>query len=38
LTGAILALAAGVVIGATEQPEPEAEGSIPLSARRMPVR
>ena len=38
VTGAILALAAGVVISATEQPEPEAEGSIPMSARRMPVR
>ena len=38
MTGAILALAAGIVISATEQPEPEAEGSIPMSARRMPVR
>ena len=38
MTGAILALAAGIVIGATEQPEPEAEGSIPMAARRMPVR
>jgi len=38
MTGAILALAAGVVISATEQPEPEAEGSIPMAARRMPVR
>ena len=38
LTGAILALAAGIVISATEQPEPEEEGSIPMSARRMPVR
>jgi len=38
MTGAILALAAGIVISATEQPEPEAEGSIPMSARRIPVR
>jgi len=38
ITGAILALAAGIVISATEQPEPEAEGSIPMSARRIPVR
>jgi tRNA A-37 threonylcarbamoyl transferase component Bud32 len=38
VTGAILALAAGVVISATEQPEPEPESSIPLSARRLPVR
>ena len=36
--GACLALAAGVVISATEQPTAEAQESIPLSARRMPVR
>jgi hypothetical protein len=38
LTGAILALALGIIIGATEKPEPEAVESIPLSARRLPVR
>ena len=38
LTGAILALAAGIIISASEQPEPEEEGSIPMAARRMPVR
>ncbi|HEV8535528.1 MAG TPA: serine/threonine-protein kinase [Candidatus Limnocylindria bacterium] len=38
LTGAILALAAGILIGASEKPEPEAPESISLSARRMPVR
>jgi predicted Ser/Thr protein kinase len=38
LTGAILALAAGIVISASEQPEPEEEGSIPMAARRLPVR
>jgi hypothetical protein len=38
ITGAILALAAGVVISATEQPAPEQQESIPLSARRLPVR
>jgi tRNA A-37 threonylcarbamoyl transferase component Bud32 len=36
--GAVLALAAGVVISATEQPAPEAQASIPLAARRLPVR
>ena len=36
--GAILALAAGVVISATEQPAPEETPSISLAARRMPVR
>ena len=36
--GACLALAAGVVISATEQPAEEVQESIPLSARRMPVR
>jgi hypothetical protein len=38
ITGAILALAAGVVISSTEQPAPEQQESIPLSARRLPVR
>ena len=38
LTGAILALAAGIIISASEQPEPEEEGSIPMAARRMQVR
>jgi tRNA A-37 threonylcarbamoyl transferase component Bud32 len=38
IVGAILGLAAGVVIGASEKPEPEAEPSLPLSARRLPVR
>src|SRR5438445_3017798 len=38
LTGAILALALGIIIGATEKPEPEAQESISLAARRMPVR
>jgi hypothetical protein len=38
ITGAILALALGIIIGATEKPEPEAHESISLSARRMPVR
>jgi len=38
LTGAILALALSIIIGATEKPEPEAAESIPLSARRLPVR
>ena len=36
--GACLALAAGVVISATEQPAEEVPESIPLSARRLPVR
>src|SRR5216110_2471698 len=38
ITGAILSLALGIIIGATEKPEPEAQESIPLSARRLPVR
>jgi hypothetical protein len=38
ITGAILSLAVGIIIGATEKPEPEAHESISLSARRMPVR
>jgi hypothetical protein len=38
LTGAILSLALGIIIGATEKPEPEASESIPLAARRLPVR
>ena len=38
ITGAILALALGIIIGATEKPEPEAHESISLSARRLPVR
>src|SRR3989475_1955952 len=38
VTGAILALALGIIIGATEKPEPEAPESISLAARRMPVR
>jgi len=38
VTGAILALALGIIIGATEKPEPEAQESISLAARRMPVR
>jgi hypothetical protein len=38
LTGAILALALSIIIGATEKPEPEAAESISLSARRLPVR
>src|SRR5438105_4192788 len=36
--GAILSLAAGVVISATEQPPAEQQESIPLAARRLPVR
>ena len=36
--GAILSLAAGVVISATEQPPAEEQESIPLAARRLPVR
>ena len=38
ITGAILSLALGIVIGATEKPEPEAVESVPLAARRLPVR
>jgi hypothetical protein len=38
ITGAILSLALGIIIGATEKPEPEAQESISLSARRLPVR
>src|SRR5437870_1144255 len=38
ITGAILSLALGIIIGATEKPEPEEQESIPLSARRLPVR
>jgi len=38
ITGAILSLALGIIIGATEKPEAEAPESIPLSARRLPVR
>ena len=38
ITGAILSLALGIIIGATEKPEPEAHESISLSARRLPVR
>jgi tRNA A-37 threonylcarbamoyl transferase component Bud32 len=38
ITGAILSLALGIIIGATQKPEPEAEESINLSARRLPVR
>ena len=38
VTGAILSLALGIIIGATEKPEPETQESISLSARRMPVR
>lgn len=38
VTGAILALALGIIIGATEKQEVETHESIPLSARRLPVR
>jgi len=38
ITGAILALALAIVIGATEKPEPEAQPSLSLAARRLPVR
>jgi tRNA A-37 threonylcarbamoyl transferase component Bud32 len=38
ITGAILALALGIILGATEKPEPESQPSISLSARRLPVR
>jgi hypothetical protein len=38
ITGAILSLALGIIIGATEKSEPEVHESIPLSARRLPVR
>jgi hypothetical protein len=38
ITGAILSLALGIIIGATEKPAPEAQESISLSARRLPVR
>jgi hypothetical protein len=38
ITGAILALALGIIIGATEKPEPEAQPSLSLAARRLPVR
>jgi tRNA A-37 threonylcarbamoyl transferase component Bud32 len=38
ITGAILSLALGIIIGATEKPEPEALESVPLAARRLPVR
>ena len=38
ITGAILSVALGIIIGATEKPEPEAQESISLSARRLPVR
>src|SRR5207237_580673 len=38
ITGAILSLALGIIIGATEKPEPETQESISLSARRLPVR
>ena len=38
LVGAILALAAGIVIGATETPEHEEEPTPPMSARRIPGR
>lgn len=38
ITGAILSLAAGVLISASEPPAPEAQESLPLSARRLPVR
>jgi tRNA A-37 threonylcarbamoyl transferase component Bud32 len=36
--GTLLALASGVVISATERPEPEQEIAPPLAARRLPVR
>jgi hypothetical protein len=38
VTGAILSLALGIIIGATEKTETEVHESIPLSARRLPVR
>ena len=38
VTGAILSLALGIIIGATEKPEPEQHPSVSLSARRLPVR
>ncbi len=38
ITGAILALALSIIIGATEKPEPEAQPSLSLAARRLPVR
>jgi len=38
ITGAILSLAIGIIIGATQKPEPEAHETVSLSARRLPVR
>jgi tRNA A-37 threonylcarbamoyl transferase component Bud32 len=38
ITGAILSLAVGIIIGATEKPEPEVHESVSLAARRLPVR
>src|SRR5437660_3998584 len=38
ITGAILSLALGIIIGATEKPEPEAQESIPLAAGGLPDR
>jgi hypothetical protein len=38
ITGAILSLALGIILGATEKPEPESQPSISLAARRLPVR
>src|SRR3989454_4205465 len=38
ITGAILSLALGIIIGATQKPEPEALETVSLSARRLPVR
>jgi len=38
ITGAILALALSIIIGATEKPEPEAQPSLSIAARRLPVR
>ncbi len=38
LVGAAFATAAGVIIGATQRPEPEEEPAPPVAARRLPVR
>jgi hypothetical protein len=38
MVGAILALAAGVVINSTEKPEPDEERAPSMAGRRMPVR
>ena len=38
MVGVAFATASGVVIGATQRPEPEAETAPPVAARRLPVR